>query len=225
MSIVLKISLVILAYIAIHIVGELLYKYRGIKGDTTRKIVHASTGVMTLLFPFIFDDYLPVGILCSIFFIVAWLSKEFEFLKSINDILRKSYGSMMDPVMAFLLFLGYDFVGTICCDTPQYILYFLPILITAFCDPMAAGVGRRYPLIKTYKEKSLGGFLAFFVSAVLISIICFYIFIPSMSFGQKLLVSATIAFVTAVVETIIDRGFDNLLIPTAAFGVIYLMLY
>jgi dolichol kinase len=225
MNITLKISLVILAFVIIHIIGEYLYKSWDIKGDTTRKIVHTATGVMTLFFPFIFDDYLPVGLLCGVFFAIAWLSKEFEFLKSINDILRKSYGSMMDPVMAFCLFVGYDFVGTLCCDTPQYILYFLPMLITAFCDPIAAGIGRRYPIIKTIKEKSLGGFLAFFTAALVISMVCFMIFVSSMSTGQMLMVSLILAFATALTESLVQKGFDNLLIPVAAFAVLYFSLY
>ncbi|HMP31412.1 MAG TPA: hypothetical protein PKD85_17560, partial [Saprospiraceae bacterium] len=140
-----KITIILGLYFVINIISEYIYKRFNLRAESTRKIVHTSVGILTLLFPFIFDNYLPVAVICVIFLLVAWLSKIFNFLDSINDIFHKSYGSIMDPIIAFLLFLGYDFVGTICCDTPQYILYVLPMLTAAFADPIAATIGRRYP--------------------------------------------------------------------------------
>jgi dolichol kinase len=220
-----KVLIIIALYFVINFVSESIYKKFNLRAETTRKIVHTSVGILTLLFPFIFDNYLPVAIICIIFLLVAWLSKQFKFLNSINDIFRKSYGSIMDPIIAFILFLGYDFVGTICCDTPQYVLYVLPMLIGAFCDPIAASIGRRYPLIKTINTKSLGGFSAFVISAVLISIGCFLIFIPTMTLNEMIKVSVGIAVVGAISETATNKGLDNFVIPLSTFVMTYLLLY
>jgi phytol kinase len=225
MSDLVKVTIIIGLYFVINIVSEQIYHKFKLRAESTRKIVHTSVGVLTLLFPFIFDNYLPVAIICLIFLSTAWLSKQFKFLKSINDIFRKSYGSLMDPIIAFLLFAGYDIIGTICCDTPQYILYVLPMLIGAFCDPIAASIGRRYPIKMTINSKSLGGFLSFLISAMLVSIVCFFIFIPTMSLQEKIMVAFGIALAGAAGETFTTKGWDNFVIPLATIFMIYLLLY
>lgn len=223
-----KIVLIFASYFAIHYISRLLYKQFNLKGRTTRKIVYASTGVLTLLFPFIFDDHLPVALICCIFLLVAWISREFGLLKYINDILHKSYGSIFQPIIAYLLFLGYDFVTTLCCDTNQYILYFIPMLVTSFADPMAAGVGRRYPLMQLSwinKTKSLGGFLAFLFTAFLICFLCFLVFVPDMSIQQKIYPGLIIGLVCAVAELVADRGWDNVFVPLISFIIVYMVMY
>lgn len=220
-----KVAIIIGLYFAIHVVSEQIYNRFKLRAESTRKIVHTSVGVLTLLFPYIFDNYLPVAIICLIFLSTAWLSKQFKFLKSINDIFRSSYGSIMDPIIAFLLFAGYDIVGTICCDTPQYILYVLPMLIASFSDPIAASFGRRFPIKKTINSKSLGGFLAFLISAMVISILCFYIFIPTMTIQEKVMVGFGIGLAGGLSETFTSKGLDNFAIPIACFIMIYLLLF
>lgn len=223
-----KIALVFLTYFAIHYVCKELYKRLDLKGDTTRKLVHAATGVLTLSFPFIFDDHLPVALICGIFLIVAWVSREFGWLNYINDILHQSYGSIFQPIIAYLLFLGYDFVTTVCCDTNQYILYFIPMLITSFADPSAAAVGRRYPIMGLsliHKLKSLGGFLAFTCVATLICIVCFSIFIEDMNFSQKFGAGIVIGLVSAFGELVSEKGWDNVIVPSVSFAILVMVMY
>ena len=222
------IFLVYLAFALVFLFGELGFHKFGMRPESTRKLVHLGIGLITLSFPFLFDDHLPVLAICAPFLLMDVLAKEFNFLKSIHSIVRKSYGTLAYPVIVYPLFWGYDFVGTLCCDTPQYALYFVPILIMAFSDPMAAVVGKRYPLYKLQlfeTEKSLGGFLAFYLSALVICIVCFALFIETMTIGQMFFVGSMIGIFTGLAEVFTRRGWDNFAIPAVAFVMVYFMLY
>ena len=220
--------LVYLAFAVVFGIGEIGFHYFGMRSEATRKLIHAGIGVITLTFPFLFDDHLPVLAICAPFLLLDVLAKEFNFLKSVHSIVRKSYGTLAYPVIVYPLFWGYDFVGTLCCDTPQYVLYFIPILIMAFADPIAAIVGKRMPLYKLHlfnNEKSVGGFLAFFVTAFVICLVCFAIFVKTMSIGQMVFVGTMIGIFTGIIEILTRKGWDNFAIPAVSFIMVYFMLF
>src|SRR5574337_1181616 len=92
-------------FLALFIVGEVMFHILKIKGEYTRKFIHIVTGIITLLFPVFFQSHWYVLILCSLFAIVLLVSIRMDFLKSINTIDRESFGSVAYPVSVYGTFL------------------------------------------------------------------------------------------------------------------------
>jgi dolichol kinase len=89
--------------------------------------------------------------------------------------------------------------------------YYLPILTLAICDLCAAIIGYRYPLkkINIYIEtKSMGGFLAFFLSFILLNLT-----LIQFNYQIPLVFIIVAGLFSAFVELISPRGIDNITIP------------
>jgi phytol kinase len=208
-------------FLALFGLAELLYHFGRVKAEYTRKLVHAGTGLLTLLFPICFESHWYVLALCTSFAVLLSLSLKFGWLRSINAIDRKSHGSISYPVSVYAAFLFYEFIGH-----HQPAFYFVPILLLAICDPIAALLGRKFPW-KPFKvgegKKTVTGSLAFFITAFALcgGILCFTQ--HDMSFKNLLLISFLTSAATAIAEAFSSKGFDNLTIPAAAMLVIYLV--
>ena len=192
-------------FLFVFAIGELAYRYFKVKAEYTRKWSHISSGVLSLLFPYMLDSLLWVGIICGIFILVLNFSKPLGLLPSINAVDRRTYGSILFPLAVFISFAAYTYK-----DNMQ-MFFWLPVLTLAISDLAAAIVGKKYPLrpISVYNEvKSLGGYLAFTISALLIYI-CFWFFNDSIS----LIAVFALPPIVAIVELYSPRGFDNITIP------------
>lgn len=197
-------------FLMLFALAEFLYHGLNVKGEYTRKLVHFGTGVLTMLFPIYLNIHWQVFLLCASFAIILKLSLKFNFLKSINDIERVSYGSLLYPLIVYLVFLIYDSNQTL-------IYFYLPILTMAICDPIAAIVGGRFPL-KKYKvglgEKSVGGSLAFLISSVLLSLsLNFGMFVTG--FKEAMLTGVVCGTLAMLAEAKSGKGWDNFTIPLA----------
>lgn len=203
--------------------NELIYRRLGLKGEITRKFAHFSATLSTLTFPYLFEDHWYVLILAAFFFILLFASRKGTQLKSIHDIDRISVGSYLLPLSIYLTFLVSNSLN-------NKILYILPILILAICDPMAGILGLN---LKNYNHKiRLFGFKtkktwlgsgSFFVSGFIISIIALYF--NRMIFDLKTFwLSLGIAVVSSLAELISWRGTDNLFIPISVLLVLIYFL-
>lgn len=190
--------------------AEVLYHYLHIKAELTRKLVHFGTGILTFLFPVFLSSHIWVLALCASFALILIVSLKFKLLPSINAVDRITWGSLCYPLAVYVCFVMYEF------NDKQSILFYLPILILAICDPLAALVGKRWPWGKYSifgNHKSLAGSLVFFILASILS----YIYIrnyASLNMGV-LFPTLTIALVAAIAEAISNKGFDNITIPIA----------
>lgn len=127
-------------FLSLFAVAELLYHCCKVRAEFTRKIVHAGTGLLALLFPLMLDNHWWVLVLCTSFTILLICSVHFRLLRSIHAIDRRSVGSLAYPVAVYGCYLSYTFLNN------QLIYYYLPILILAISDPLAALSGKRWPL-------------------------------------------------------------------------------
>lgn len=216
-------------FLALFALGQFLYRVVKVQAEYTRKLIHVGTGLLTLLFPVLLENHWYVLLLCSLFAVILTLSMKFNFLPSINAINRKSHGSISYPIAVYCTFLFYAYDCTNDCShthEKQTAFYFIPILTLAICDPLAAVLGKRFP-IRFYRvgegNKSFGGSLAFFISAALICLIILYGGLAGThSLSGALIMSLVIAMVTTLAEAVTRNGFDNLTIPAAAMLVLYL---
>lgn len=214
--------LLALGFLALFGTAELLYHRFGVRAEWTRKIVHAGTGLITLLFPLVLESHWQVLLLCGSFLVLLLASSKFGWLPSINRIDRKSYGSLLYPVIVYLSFLVYAVSGK------GLILFYMPILILAICDPVAALVGKRFPWGVYHpcgSRKTLSGSLAFLVSASVVCLALLYGFEPL----RPTLVNrpgavALVPVVATICEALSVRGTDNFTVPAGAVIVLQLIL-
>jgi phytol kinase len=206
------------AFLGLFAFAEILHVKLKIKAEVTRKIVHIGTGILTMLFPILVKDQWLVLFLCGSFAIILTLSLRFNFLKGINGIDRKSHGSISYPAAVYISYLFYFFQ-----DQPNLLFFYLPVLTMALADPMAAFVGKRtnfIPVVVFGEKKTIGGFLGFFGTSILISIVLLNFF-PCNTVNTFVLIISC-AIVSATTELITTRGFDNITIPLSVILSIYL---
>lgn len=208
------------AFLALFIIAEILYRAVHVPAEYTRKLVHAGTGLLTLLFPVVLSEVWQVGILCGSFLFLLIASLRMKWLPSINAVTRKTAGSWLYPIIVWLCFVFYRHVGeaTDALFHPLYYFY-LPLLLLAFCDPIAALAGgywkTRHP--QTAPGKTFAGSFSFFGMALIICIVLAnaltYHRMPASAFFAT---GTAIAFATTLAERFSDKGWDNFTIPAVA---------
>ncbi len=209
-------------FLLLFAVSELLYHFLKVKAEITRKLTHFGTGLLTLLFPVMLTSHWSVLILCLSFALLLFASLRFGFLKSINAIGRESAGSICYPVSVFICYLAFEHFGE------QYIYFYLPILILAISDPIAALSGKKWPYgrYRVGKEhKSLTGSSFFFLSAFAIYLALAMKLNHQIISLQMLLSAVLIAALTTTAEAFSRKGYDNISIPIAGLMGLYLLLY
>lgn len=202
---------------------ELIYRRFEVKGEITRKFAHFTGTLSTITFPYIFESHFYVLAMALFFFLVLFISRNNTYLRSIHDIDRISAGSYFLPAAIYITYLIAD-------KADSMILFILPMLILAICDPAAGIMGinmqkynHRIKLFGHQLQKTWMGSLTFFVSCLIISIVALYF--NQMYLGWKIFaISALVAFVTTLVEMLSWKGSDNLFIPLSALGVLVLLL-
>jgi len=205
-------------FLALFGLAELLYHVGKVRAEWTRKIVHIGTGLLTLLFPVALVSHWQVLFLCGSFLVILLASLKFAWLPSINAIDRFSYGSILFPVIVYLLFLVFQMAGK------GLIVFYLPILILAICDPVAALAGKRFPVGK-YRimgcGKSVAGSLAFLVSALLVTAVTVFAMNNTASEMQLIML---VPFISTIAEALGVKGMDNFTIPTSVVLTLCLIL-
>ena len=185
-----------------------------VQGESTRKMFHAGSGVLTLAFPFIFRETWPVllltGASAALIGAVKFVSPlRARFGGVANRVDRTTLGELYFPISVALLF--YLTRG----EHP--LLFVIPILMLTFADATGALVGKRYGLTKyTGAGKTLEGSIAFAVVAF------FCVHVPLLLWtevgrAESLLTSATLALLVMVLEGSAWRGLDNLFIPIGGY--------
>lgn len=204
------------AFLIIFGLGEAILKFFKVKAEFTRKTVHISSGILTMLFPVLIKNHWLVLILCGSFFVILIVSKIKGYLNAIHGVDRITYGSMLFPIAVYGCY--------VIAEQLQSWVYFLaPIQIMAISDMLAAIVGQKCQY-KPYNifghTKTLSGSLAFFLSAFLILLIFMLLFSPLTS-EHIIFTSIVIAFITTLVEAISHKGIDNFSIPMTVLCLLY----
>lgn len=203
------------AFLVLFVTAELLYHRFKVRAEITRKIVHVFTGVFTLLFPPMIQNHWLVLVLCGSFLIILLASWPLKLLPSINAVDRKTNGSILYPIIVYSCYLFYQSYDSL-------VIYYIPILILALCDPIAALIGKNMhwkPYTTFGHKKTVSGSLAFLISALILSIILL-ITIEHHSYSTAIILGSIIAIATTIAEAISHGGYDNLSIPATAVGVI-----
>jgi len=204
-------SFLILGIFAIlFIVADLLfYQKLSVHPKVCRKFLHISSGVLALALPSLITSHWYVLLICGIAFLHLSLGRFLNKFKSIHAIGRTSFGTIIYPISVYGCFWISEFYQS-------WLLFYFPILILAFADPMAEYVGNRWGkvLIRLGPDhKTIRGTLAFALTAFCILLVGLgYL---AYNWQHILIMASCIALFTALVEMISTKGLDNLTIPSA----------
>lgn len=204
-------------FVFLFILAEIAYHLLKVKVDYTRKFVHIMTGIIVMFFPIYFPKPINLLIICLCFFVVLALSKRLGLMKSINAIERKSRGSTLYPLVVILCYFLQYYME-------KYIYFFIPILILALADPAAEFAGKKFkykPYSIFNNAKTISGSLGFLVVAFITAIVGLYYFanIPPL---LLMLCAIAISIATTIGEAVSIKGYDNLIIPLCAAGILFL---
>ena len=107
--------------------------------ESVRKILHAGSGLLTLSFPFLFNDLWPVLLLTGATAILiaalkfAWWHRRLG--RVVNDVKRTTLGEIYFPIAVAIVF------WLACGQSP---LYRIPMLVLTLADATGALIGLRY---------------------------------------------------------------------------------
>jgi phytol kinase len=210
------------SFLALFGIAELLYHFAHVKVELTRKLVHLGTGALTLLFPVMLSNHWFVLLLCGSFALILIVSLRFKLLPSINAIDRVSVGSLAYPASVYGCYLVFQ------AEHQHFGFFYIPILTLAICDPIAALAGKRWPLGKYTigkDTKTLMGSGMFLLSAVAVYAVTVSILNPQTELQSSIFRGLIVATIACLAEAVSGKGTDNLTIPAAVLGGLYLTSY
>lgn len=215
---ILGISLVMGLLTAAMSLLSFIKKKTGCEPELIRKGLHVFMGLVTLSFPYLFEESWPVAVLSIATAAILSLIGKFKMLNSWGCVLkadgRQSYGHICFPLAIGVLF-------SLTFEQPLY--FCIPVLILTLADAVSALVGIRYGTHKYTTvdgAKSTEGSLAFFTFALLGTLIPLDLF-TAMPADKTLFISLIMGILAMLFEGIAWRGFDNLAIPLGALLVLH----
>lgn len=210
------IAIVVFLAAFLALVGALILvsRLRAPHPEVTRKLLHTGSGLLTLLFPFLFSEFWPVLLLTTGSALLIGVLKLVPAARRhsgrmVDGVGRTTWGEIYFPIavaVVFWLSMG---------QSP--LLFCVPVLVLTLADATGAIVGMRYGTIHyTGAPKSLEGSVAFVVVAF------FCVHVPLLLWGsvgrlESLLIAITLALIVMLLEGSAWRGLDNLFIPIGGF--------
>ncbi len=183
----------------------------------SRNIFHASMALFGVICYFFFLTRVQaLAILGSIAFIFGSLEISRRFSPGWNDFLcDKVFKSIARPAERYKVNSATIFVLAL-----FVIVFFFPkipvlaaTLILGFSDPVATLAGKRWGIKKIYRDKSIVGSLAFFVTGFLIAALFLFFAEPLFAPMHVLFIAAGMAFFGMIAELFSGRIDDNFSVP------------
>ena len=197
--------LIILGWLIIVFITALVLRtFSNKKEELTRKIIHIGTGPIIPLAWWL-EISRSTGILASIIVTFCLITNyKFKLIPGIEDINRKSYGTIAYSISITLLMIFFwsSNPSAVCAG----------ILVMAFGDGLAGLIGREINS-KTWiifgQTKSIAGTLTMGISSTIILIILSILTGTDLSPIQL----SSIAFLSIILEQIGPWGIDNITVP------------
>lgn len=216
----------VVAFIILVVLFQIAIARWGLEREAKRRWQHALTGQALVLVSY----YLPVVSIGLPALLVGAVGIYYVRYYQV-DLYEKTFGPLLRPNElakdskqlpgAFYFIVGSAFtVAIFPLDVARY-----AVLCLSWADPIAAWVGRSFPIHKIHRSASVGGCTACFATAVIIG--CFSDFSISISSNSMHDFSLAAPLVGAVACTVAEAspiGNDNLLIPLVTGSVMHCML-
>ncbi len=197
-----------LMYLILYVAAFSNGKKDSFKAGINLQIIKASTGIITLLFPFLLSAVLPVFVLCFFFGLLFYICTKAKLFTSSDDMDVSSSEGLFYIAAVLLCFVFYKLNNNLLC-------FYLPVLILVFGHPVTTLVGKRWPIgsfIIRYNAKSISGTFAFFIAAMFIS--SFLLFhMTSLTNDIILRKTVVLSIGATIAQAFSIKGVDNLAIP------------
>lgn len=203
--------LLMLGFGGIIVFVEFLHHRFLIGQEYTRKIAHSLAAFGSLIFLLnIFSSWLILAV--ALFFsVLLAIGKKRDYFKSIDSIHDRSAGSIILPISLIAVWFIADYFN-------NSLLFVLPVLIVAICDPLAWLAGTYFKhrtksiVIRGHLlSKTIFGSAVFFISAWIVCFLTLFYF--GFTFTAVLFLSLLISAVDTLVELLSPNGLDNLSVP------------
>ncbi len=191
-----------------------LAQIKSARPETTRKLLHTGSGLLTLPFPFLFHEVWPVALLTGASALIVSAASFVPDVRArfggvASRVDRTTFGEIYFPLAVALLFML-----TIGGDP---LLFVIPVLVLTLADTASAVIGTRYGRTRySGGRKSLEGSAAFAIVAFL-SVAAPLLAWSAASLAKSVLVAATLALLVMLLEGSVSRGRDNLVVPLGSY--------
>lgn len=219
----------------------ILYKKQKISKFVARKTVHLSAGLAIISSPFYFWHFWPTIIAGTLTLLVFFSSKDSKVkqLKDLYDAISEEQEEGLDRA-----FLQGPFFYCLSITSLVFIFglvapenFYFPIagvLIMIISDTLASVIGKRWGKINielpwTNSKRTLEGSLTFFITALILCFLSFFLFgllIPiqePLSLITIFIYSLITSSIATVIELISPSTYDDLTVPLGSTLIIYLL--
>ena len=204
----LKFAFIVIYIFFIFLISEIYKRFNPNNKEATRKIIHIGIGPLIPLAKFLDIDQNSALCFTGLVSLLTFINYQSKLFPTIEDIERKSYGTLFYCLSLFILIYLYWNK-----DPAALIAGFF---IMTFGDGFAGLIGGNFQSkswIVFGQKKSFLGTLTMLITSLIVVFI--------LSYFQKYTVvinSLTIAFLATFLEQISILGIDNLIVPiTTAF--------
>ena len=202
----LKFALILLYIFSIFLISIIYKKFTEDNKEALRKIIHIGMGPLIPIAQYLQIDQKSALTFTAIISILIFLNYSYKFFPSIEDVDRKSFGTLFYCISLFILIFFF-------WEKDPYALM-AGFFIMTFGDGLAGLVGKNLKSknwIFFKQKKSLFGTATMFLTSLLV--VCSLAYIQKYNFNINLLM---IAFIATTLEQFSVIGIDNLLVPIAS---------
>ena len=202
----LKFALILLYIFSIFLISIIYKKFTEDNKEALRKIIHIGMGPLIPIAQYLQIDQNSALIFTAIISILIFLNYSYKFFPSIEDVDRKSFGTLFYCISLFILIFFF-------WEKDPYALM-AGFFIMTFGDGLAGLIGKNFKSknwIFFKQKKSFFGTATMFLTSLLV--VCSLTYIQKYNFNINLLM---IAFIATTLEQFSVIGIDNLLVPIAS---------
>jgi len=199
------------AYVAVLLIGELIYFIFKLKAEYSRVFSHVLAGIISLSMIMLFTSGWYIISLCLQSAVFLLLTKKLELLGSHHKVERYTNGSS-------IFFVGILTAYLFSKLTDHVSVYFIAVTVLTISDPVASVIGLNYRSgfwpgsSGSGSSKTITGSAGFFVSALVILIAGLSHFY-NLSDPELIIYSVLIALLTTIAEAYSPYGTDNFTVP------------
>ena len=202
----LKFALILLYIFSIFLISIVYKKFTEDNKEALRKIIHIGMGPLIPIAQYLQIDQNSALTFTAIISILIFLNYSYKFFPSIEDVDRKSFGTLFYCISLFILIFFF-------WEKDPYALM-AGFFIMTFGDGLAGLIGKNLKSknwIFFKQKKSLFGTATMFLTSLLV--VCSLAYIQKYNFNINLLM---IAFIATTLEQFSVIGIDNFLVPLAS---------
>ena len=202
----LKFALILLYIFSIFLISIIYKKFTEDNKEALRKIIHIGMGPLIPIAQYLQIDQKSALTFTAIIAILIFLNYSYKFFPSIEDVDRKSFGTLFYCISLFILIFFF-------WEKDPYALM-AGFFIMTFGDGLAGLIGKNLKSknwIFFKQKKSFFGTATMFLTSLLV--VCSLAYIQKYNFNINLLM---IAFIATTLEQFSVIGIDNLLVPIAS---------